>query len=100
VAQNLAPLGAPPGLNTPNTSGGVRVPAASSAAAAPVRARNAPCLDWPPTYVSEPPVPPTRRAAPAANPGPVANPAPDANPAAGAQPGAGSGPNPIQAPIP
>jgi hypothetical protein len=37
----------------------VHIPALNQPA--PVRARSAPCLDWPPTYVSEPPVPPTRR---------------------------------------
>jgi hypothetical protein len=60
AAQSLPPLQAPSGLNTPNTTGGVHIPALKQPA--PARARNAPCLDWPPTYVSEPPVPPTRRA--------------------------------------
>ncbi len=59
AAQNLPPLHAPAGLNSPNTSGGVHIPALNEPA--PALARNAPCLDWPPTYVSEPPIPPTRR---------------------------------------
>jgi len=60
VAQNLPPLHAPAGLTSPNTAGGVHIPALNQPASA--RARSAPCLDWPPTYVSEPPIPPTRRA--------------------------------------
>lgn len=60
TAQNLAPLRAPAGLTAPNTAAGVRIPALNQPP--PARARNAPCLDWPPTYVSEPPIPPTRRA--------------------------------------
>jgi uncharacterized lipoprotein len=61
AAPNLPPLRAPSGLTTPNTAGGVHVPALNQAAPAPAPARTAPCLDWPPTYVSEPPVPPSRR---------------------------------------
>ncbi len=57
--QTLPPMRAPSGLNAPDTTGGVRIPALNQPA--PTRARNAPCLEWPPTYVSEPPVPPTRR---------------------------------------
>ncbi|HEX4052119.1 MAG TPA: hypothetical protein VHY19_14715 [Steroidobacteraceae bacterium] len=59
AAQSLPALRAPSGLNTPNTANGIHVPALNQPA--PVRAHTAPCLDWPPTYVSEPPVPPTRR---------------------------------------
>ena len=61
AAPNLPPLRAPSGLQAPNTSGGIHVPALNQPA--PVRAGSAPCLDWPPTYVSEPPVPPIRRPA-------------------------------------
>lgn len=61
-AQSLAPLRAPPGLNAPDTAGGVRIPVLSGSE--PLQARNSPCLDWPPKYVSEPPIPPTRRPSP------------------------------------
>lgn len=61
-AQSLPPLKAPPGLSAPNTSTGVKIPTLSTPEQA--RARSAPCLDWPPSYVSEPPVPPTRRPTP------------------------------------
>ena len=59
AAQNLPPLRAPSDLTAPNTAGGVHIPALNEPA--PARAKTAPCLDYPPTYVSEPPTPPTRR---------------------------------------
>jgi hypothetical protein len=59
--QTLPPLKAPPGLNTPDTSAGVRIPALD--APAPARSRAAPCLDWPPKYAPEAPTPPVRRLA-------------------------------------
>lgn len=58
-AQELPPLRAPSDLTAPSTAGGVHIPALNQPA--PVRAKTAPCLDYPPTYVSEPPTPPTRR---------------------------------------
>lgn len=61
AAPSLPALKPAPGLNAPNTAGGIRIPALNTPQ--PVRAKTAPCLDWPPTYVSEPPVPPTRRPA-------------------------------------
>jgi hypothetical protein len=57
--RNLPALRIPPGLNAPNTAGGVHVPTLSTPE--PVRVKTAPCLDFPPNYVSEPQVPPTRR---------------------------------------
>ena len=62
-AQSLAPLKAPPGLNGPNTAGGVTIPRLDTPT--PPRARNAPCLYWPPKYVPEVPTPPIRRTTPA-----------------------------------
>jgi len=61
AAQNLPALHAPPGLNAPSSAAGVHIPALDQPEVA--RQRNGPCLDWPPAYVSEPPVPPTRRPA-------------------------------------
>ncbi len=58
-AQTLPPLKAPPGLNAPNTSNGVRIPALD--AQATPTAPKAPCLDFPPKYVPEAPTPPVRR---------------------------------------
>lgn len=57
--RTLQPLRVPPGLDAPDTAEGVRIPALNQPA--PVRAQGAPCLDWPPAYVTEPPVPPARR---------------------------------------
>jgi len=58
AAQNLPPLKAPPGLNGPDTAQEIRIPPLTTAQA--TRPRSAPCLDWPPPYVSEPPFPPVR----------------------------------------
>lgn len=58
-AQTLPPLKAPPGLNPPNTTTGVRIPALEAQDSP--RPRNAPCLDYPPKYVPEAPTPPVRR---------------------------------------
>jgi uncharacterized lipoprotein len=60
-ALTLPPLKAPPGLNAPNTSAGVKIPALN--ATDTPRPRNAPCLDVPPKYVPETPTPPVRRPA-------------------------------------
>lgn len=58
-ADNLAPLQAPPGLDRPDRAADIKIPPLSQPD--PTRPRSAPCLDWPPQYVSEPLLPPVRR---------------------------------------
>jgi uncharacterized lipoprotein len=64
-AQELPPLKAPPGLESPDTRNTLKVPALNSPER--VRGRDEPCLDAPPPFV-------TAKTAPAA-PAPVAPPA-------------------------
>ncbi|MGH8143522.1 MAG: hypothetical protein ACREU2_13525 [Steroidobacteraceae bacterium] len=75
-ARSRPPLKVPPGLSAPDRTAQIAIP--TLAAPEQPRPKDAPCLDQPPKYVSEPLLPPVRQPATPAAPAPQPPPAPPA----------------------
>ena len=65
-AQELPPLKAPPGLETPNTRNSLKVPPLNTPER--IRGKDEPCLDIPPPFASSKTAPPAPTAAPKPSP--------------------------------